>query len=178
MQIAYLVFRFLALINATHAPAEHVLAATLAETSQIPASLLLAQSHHESRWLPNAVSRAEQTPTGELKRRGGVWAKPFPKYFKPPYFCGASQIKRLTERACRELDRALIQNYAEARDHIGAWLKYCRAKKQPGMTCALAGYGSGVKLSATRYGLRVQRLARFYELKIEKNLTRAQFGVL
>jgi hypothetical protein len=173
-----LLLRLILLTHATHAPPAHVLAAALTETPELPAELLLAQSERESRWNASAINRVEHG-----KRRGGLWPinRKFPSHWKPPFMCGPSQIRRLTERSCKALALDLRASYQEAREHIEAWLGFCERTKRPlpraqALDCALAGYGGGIKATrskgrAWRYGQATQRLARAYRSRIHRLLT-------
>lgn len=173
-------FRVWLLASATHAPVPHVWAAVQAETGRVPASLLLAQSWKESRWTTDAVSRVEIQADGSRARRGGTWRGKFPSRFRGPYFCGASQLMRKTEKACRALGPDLARNYSEAVAHLEEWLAYCK-KTGAGsynLDCALAGYGGGIRFAKKtasktrpwRYGQHTQRLGRAYEARIRKIL--------
>ena len=175
--------RIFLLTQATHAPQAHVYAAIAAETPELPAELLLAQGWKESRWTTDAVSRIEIQPDGTRARRMGTWRGKFPSRFRGPYFCGASQLRRTSEKACRAIGVDLLANYQEAREHIEEWLAFCKKTGHPGdLDCALAGYGGGVKAAksrskgyrAWRYGLSVQRLAKTYRRKMEKLLTNGE----
>lgn len=170
------IIRALILHAALHVPYDHAYAAVQAETPKISAELLLAQSWKESRWTIDAVSRVE-VHEGHRERVGGTWkwGKKFPSYFRGPYFCGASQVERYTEKSCRAIGIDLKSNYAEAVSHLYDWLAYCKKAKKPGLDCAFAGYGGGVKATkrkgkAWRYGQNTQRLGRAFQEKVRKYL--------
>lgn len=175
-----LLFKFWLLATATQAPQAHVLAALQAETPSIPATLLLAQAWKESRWTAFAVSRVELQLDGSRLRRAGTFKKKFPPYFRGPYFCGASQLQRKTEKSCRAIGLDTQANYLEARKHIEQWLVFCARNKagKHNLDCALAGYGGGIKYAKKtasksrpwKYGQNTQRLAKSYERKIQKLL--------
>lgn len=174
--IYHLVFRVWLLAHATGAPIDHVRAAIHAETEQVSAELLLAQAWKESHWTIFWVSRDEIQADGSRKRRIGVWRKNFPSHWRGPYFCGPSQLRRLSQKSCKAVGRDLNASYTEARDHIIEWLGLCERFKKPGLNCALAGYGGGVKATKSkksrgwRYSLKIQRKANLYKKKIEKIL--------
>jgi hypothetical protein len=168
-----LLFKLWLLTQATQAPASHVHAALQAQNSAVSAELLLAQAHFESHWASNSISRIELGKG----RATGLWPKEksFPRYFRPPYFCGPSQLRRLTEKSCRQISRDLNASYLEARRHLEYWLKRCKSN----LSCALAGYSGGNKYIKSRpsnarpwrYSRKVQRLANLYRAKQERLLT-------
>jgi hypothetical protein len=161
--------RFILLLHTTGAPVPHALAAMQAESPTVSAELLIAQAWAESRWTGTGVSRLENG-----KRRTGAWPGKFPSYFSGPYFCGASQLKRKTEKACKAIGRATLANYTEAEAHIRAWVKACQAKyKRRDLTCALSGYGGGwpgitLKGRAYRYARKIQRWEKAYKSEISR----------
>lgn len=176
------IIRIIFLTHATGAPVDHVLAAYQAESRVASAELLLAQAWAESKWTGTGVSRFELDDAGLARRRTGAWPGRFPKHFRPPYFCGASQLKRKTERSCRAIGLNLRANYTEARKHIHDWLDACKAKygkRRANLDCALSGYGSGwpgtkIRGRGYRYARKIQRWAASYRGEInslKKSLT-------
>lgn len=135
----------------------HALAALNAATDDIPAEMLLGQAYIESRYTPTAVSRMENG-----QRMTGVprWNSP-PSYVSGSYYCGVLQTEAHNSwNTCLRM-RDLNTGYATAVTELHAWLKVCRANKDP-MSCALTGYAGGFTpdASAQNYPRRVFFRAR------------------
>lgn len=122
-------------------------------------ALLLAIVHAESRHRPGAVSRLEcaaacRRRASIVRARGAHW--------RPPYFCGVTQVRATSWRGCRLLlsDDALAFERSEA--ELDAWLRArpcaTRRGQGPRVACALAGYGAGTRAAwrgTSRYARRV-----------------------
>lgn len=122
-------------------------------------ALLLAIAHAESRHRPGAVSRLECA--GPCRRRASI-ARGRGAHWRPPYFCGVTQVHAASWRGCRRLlgDDALAFERAAAA--VTAWLQArpCRKRRGQGprIACALAGYGAGTaaaRRGSSRYARRV-----------------------
>lgn len=160
VELFYLKVAFLHCL--TGAPVGHSVAAQHAQTPAVPAAQLLTQAWRESRHTGEVPGQVTVSVPG---RHRGVWrGGRFP--WRGPYYCGALQLRRTTERACRRVDASLALSYRGAVEHLGAWRDYCM-HKHPGSdlrVCALAGYAGGVRGAAIdgrarRYARSVLRAA-------------------
>lgn len=146
----------------TGAPVEHSMAAHDAESSLVTAHMLLRQSYRESRWIAAVPGQVTVSRMEGSKRRTGVIRGRWRPVVSGPYFCGTLQLKRKTQEACRKIDADIPASYREAVHHLMEWRAYCintgRGTVTNWRTCALAGYGGGVK--ATRMRGRAWRYAR------------------
>ena len=100
-------------------------AAIRAETTEVPAALLVAISYHESRCTPTAVS--------EVKRINGSTA----------LFCGPHQVVAKNRSDCHRFEDYDL-SAAKAVEEIGVWRAMCRNLGHDTLECALAGYAEGM----------------------------------
>lgn len=139
----------------------HAYAASVAETDEVPAEVLLSVAWHESRYRGDGVSRLE-CDGGRCRRVASRWPGRFPTRFRGPYFCGPTQLRRDTEAACRAV--TLGQAYGGTVAHLSDWRRLCRrVGARDRWACALAGYGGGWRPawdpSRSTYDDRVRSLA-------------------
>lgn len=146
---------------------EHTIAARLAETSDVPASLLLSMAYSESRYNPYAVSHVR-----DGKRQGGIFKgdKP-PAGVSGPYFCGVTQVMaRHSWKKCVEF-RDIHLAYQTAAHELTKWISMCRGKNDQ-LRCALFGYGGGfpaIKAGTSTYPNRVINRSKILEKRSTGN---------
>lgn len=137
---------------------EHTIAARIAETKDVPASLLLSMAYSESRYNPYAVSHVR-----DGKRQGGIFKgeKP-PAGVSGPYFCGVTQVMaQHSWKKCTEF-RDINLAYQTAVRELTKWISMCRGKDEQ-LRCALFGYGGGfpaIEAQTSTYPSRVLNRAK------------------
>jgi len=117
---------------------DHAVAASRAESAQLPAELLLGIAFVESRFDPTAVSRVE----GRTRKTGSYRTTAAPAQLDPraSLFCGPLQTYAGSWSACIRL-RDLSAAYAAGASEIQQWLHDPRVH---GSTVrALSGHGCG-----------------------------------
>lgn len=131
----------------------HVFAATMAETKEASAELLLGMARTESNFQSKATSRVQNG-----KRTVGVpsWSTP-PSSVTGPFFCGVTQATAGTSwERCLEL-RNIFTAYKTTALELSKWNKAC-ATTTDRVQCILFGYGGGypaIKAKTSTYPARV-----------------------
>lgn len=123
-------------------------------------AIAYGQARVESRYEPTATSA--QIGRSIYHRRTGVWpaSKPFPKFWRGPFYCGLWQTKAVTESECIA-QRDFLTAWLARHEEMSRWMKFCRR----GIRCALNGHACGVagalgKHDCKGYARRVIREAR------------------
>lgn len=114
--------------------------------TEIEPERVLGMAFRESSWNPFSVSRLEclvfcVRVTGILKER---WPTS-----RGPYFCGVMQTHAASWKACQREAATTPANYRKGALHLQEWLDTAPCSARSGearMTCALLGYGGGLKL--------------------------------
>lgn len=129
-------------------------AVSIAAEADLDPYLLLAQAYVESRFEPAATSRLV-----DGRRRTGRWtSKRPPAGWSGNLYCGITQSKASTWRACLRLRDPAIALAAQAAE-LTTWLKRTRGN----YTLALAGYGcgnAGLRHGCGTYPARIRKWAR------------------
>lgn len=152
-----LIIKMLVLCYMSGAPLAQTFYAIDAETYSVSAKQLLAQAHEESRYQPDVLNGIHNGK--RVRSRIGRT----PKGFTGPFFCGTTQIRATTLRACKMLTRDVRAQYMRAAQHVEDWLQYCADNGTPGMRCAISGYAGGgaatrMRGKAWRYAGRIIKM--------------------
>jgi hypothetical protein len=151
---------------------EHALAAVLAAPRDLERQeLLLGQAWVESRYVPDATSRVVGTHrvTGRLPGTS-------PGRAHGPFFCGPIQAAAGRSWATCLALRDVRVGYAAGAGELLTWERFCRRRRarQP-LSCALAGYGGGVRAALSgrsSYPARVLARARAIHEQLEAHAAR------